>query len=85
MTVEWTRRAARDLRRLSTITKGLILSKIDQYAEDPAALTNQVTTLTGSDYRRLRVGSYRVTFTVERGEATIMVIERVLHRREAYD
>lgn len=85
MTVEWTKRAARDLRRLSTTTKRLILSKIDQYAEDPAALANQVIALTGSDERRLRVGSYRVTFTVEHDDVTVMVIQRVRHRSEAYD
>ena len=37
-----------------------VRAKIDQYAADPASLANNATKLVGSDYTRLRVGSYRV-------------------------
>ena len=62
-----------------------IIAKIEQYAEDPASLGNQVIVLTGSRYRRLRVGDHRVIFNVEHGGTTVMVVLRVRHRREAYD
>ena len=47
--------------------------------------SRQVTPLTGSEYLRLRVGSYRIIFAVEHREPSVMVILRVRHRREAYD
>lgn len=85
VTIEWATRAIRDMRRLATRDRERIVAKIEQYARDPASLARQVTPLTGSDYSRLRVGSHRVIFAVERGDATVMVILRVRHRREAYE
>ena len=84
MTIEWATRAIRDMRRLSQRDRERIVAKIEQYASDPASLARQVSPLTGSEYSRLRVGSHRVIFVVERGEDTVMVILRVRHRREAY-
>ena len=62
-----------------------IIAKIEQYTESPASLARQVTALTGSDYRRLRVGHHRVIFTTQPGEPSILIILRVRHRKEAYD
>ena len=59
--------------------------KIEQYAENPASLARQVTALTGSDYRRLRVGHHRVIFTTQHGEPSTLIVLRVRHRRDAYD
>ena len=84
MTIEWTTRALRDLRRLASSDRERIIAKIGQHAADPTSLGNQVTRLTGSEYSRLRVGSHRVIFSVERGGG-VMVVLRVRHRREAYD
>ncbi len=39
-----------------------IIAKVDQYARDPASLANQVIIMTGSEYRRMGVGDYRVIF-----------------------
>lgn len=85
MTIEWTTRAIRDMRRLSGRDRERIVAKIEQYAQDPASLARQVTPLTGSKYHRLRVGSYRVIFAIRHGESTVMAILRVRHRREAYE
>ena len=38
------------------------LNKIEQYAENPMALQNQVKKLTNSIYFRFKVGNYRVIF-----------------------
>jgi mRNA interferase RelE/StbE len=46
-------------------TARTIRAKIDQLAEDPASLANSVTELKGSEYSRLRVGDWRVIFTID--------------------
>ena len=85
MQIEWGTRAIRDMRRLDARDRERIIAKVEQYAGNPSSLARQVIALTGSDYSRLRVGSYRVIFTTEHGEAPTMVVLRVRHRREAYD
>ena len=85
MQIEWGTRAIRDMRRLSARDRERIIAKIEQYAENPASLTRQVTALTGSDYRRLRVGNHRVLFVTRHGEPATLIVFRVRHRREAYD
>ena len=62
-----------------------IVAKVEQYAEDPTSLANNVIQLAGSTYRRMRVGDYRVLFTIERRTTVVIVVLRVRHRREAYD
>ena len=83
--IEWSIKAIRDMRRISHRHGERIIAKIEQYAADPTSLGNQVITLAGSRYMRLRVGDHRVIFAVERGEAATMVVLRIRHRREAYD
>lgn len=83
--IEWGRWAIRDMRRLSARDRGRIVAKIEQYAENPASLARQVIALTGSEYRRLRVGRHRVIFTIQGGEPSTLIVLRVRHRREAYD
>ncbi len=85
MNIEWATRAIRYMRRLSQRDRDRIVAKIEQYAHDPPSLARQVAALSGSDYQRLRVGSYRVIFAVEQGEPSVMVVLRVRHRREAYE
>ena len=85
LTIEWTTRAIRDMRRFATRDRERIIAKVEQYAGDPASLGNQVTRLTGSEYSRLRVGNHRVIFGVDRSGAGVIVVLRVRHRREAYD
>lgn len=82
LTIEWTTRAVRGMRRLAPQDRERIVAKVEQYAEDVESLSNQVARLTGSEYSRLRVGSHRVIFEVEPDNA--LVILRVRHRREAY-
>ena len=85
MQIEWGTRAIRDMRRLAARDRERIIAKIEQCAENPASLARQVTGLTGSPYRRLRVGQHRVIFTTEHGEPSILIVLRIRHRREAYD
>ena len=73
------------MRRLNGPDRTRVVAKVEQHAEDPTSLANQVIQLAGSTYRRLRVGDYRVLFTIERSVPVVLVILRVRHRREAYD
>ena len=84
MQIEWGTLAIRDMRRLATRDRERIITKVEQYAENPASLARQVIALTSSDYNRLRVGNYRVIFATERGETPTMVVLRVRHWRDAY-
>ena len=85
MQIEWGIRAIRDMRRLAARDREWIIVKIEQYAENPASLARQVTALTDSDYRRLRVGHHRVIFSTQHGDPSTLIVLRVRHRREAYD
>ena len=85
LTIKWSTKAIRDMRRLARRDRHRIIGKIEQYADDTTSLANQVITLSGGEYRRLRVGDHRVIFGIERGESPTIVVLRVRHRREAYD
>lgn len=85
LTIEWSTKAIRDMRRIAHRDQERIIAKVEQYADDQSSLGNQVITLAGSRYLRLRVGDHRVIFGVERGDTPSMVVLRVRHRREAYD
>ena len=58
--ISYTRTALKALRRMPASTAALIRAKVGLYAEDPAALANNVKALKGSDAIRLRVGDWRV-------------------------
>ena len=72
------------MRRIAARDRERVVAKVEQYARNPASLSTQVIALTGGKYRRLRAGSYRVIFTIESGETSVMAVLRVRHRREAY-
>lgn len=83
MQVTYETKAIKDLKAIEAKTRDRIIAKIVQYAADPATQANNVKHLTGSPFHRLRVGDYRVIFSLD-GEITIMTIIRIRHRREAY-
>jgi len=62
--ITFTKQAAKMLLKMPANNARLIRSKIDQLATDPASLANNVTELKGSEYSRLRVGDWRVIFTM---------------------
>ena len=85
MIIEWSTKAIRDMRRLASQDRERVIAKVEQYADDPESLANQVIILSGGNYRRMRVGSQRMIFDVKREETDTMLVLRVRHRREAYD
>jgi len=58
--IAYSKSSLKILRRLPANEAARILLKIKQYANDPASQANNVTSLTGSSYIRLRVGNWRV-------------------------
>lgn len=51
-----------------------ILSKIEAYAADPAAFSNNVKALSDGSGLRLRVGDYRIVFEETRAEVIVTKI-----------
>ena len=80
-TVLYTKAALRRLQAHSNRAKQ-IRAKIEQYATNPAALTNNVIQLAGSSAKRLRIAGFRVLFTET--ETTITVLD-VGPRGEIYE
>jgi mRNA interferase RelE/StbE len=58
-----------------------IENKIEAYAMNPMAFTNQVKALRGTDALRLRIDDYRVIFNED---FIVLDILAVGHRREIY-
>ena len=59
-----------------------ILSKIENYAANPASLANKVKALQGSTGLRLRVGEYRVIFEETDSE---IIVTKIGPRGSVYD
>ena len=73
-TVVLSREAAKALERMPSNVRALIRSKLELLASDPRALANNIKALKASDASRLRVGSWRILFTVEPGRIRVLDI-----------
>ena len=80
--VEFERRADRDLGKLDPQIRQRVLAAIHRLATDPQSA--DLRTLRGRPESRLRVGDWRVIVELDTAARTI-VIERVLPRGRAYD
>ncbi len=81
-TVKFTNRAVKARDRLPPEMRRRILKALQQLAEDPYSARN-VKALQGIDGFRLRVGEYRVLYTLEDDILVVQVI-RIAHRSAAY-
>ena len=80
--IEFTPQGARDLRKLTRRDQRRVARRIDALALNP--LPSGVQKLKGGhDIWRLRVGDFRVLYTIAQEVVTVTVI-RVRHRREVY-
>jgi mRNA interferase RelE/StbE len=82
-TVVITKDARRRLRRMPRNMERTIISKIEDLAADPFAPSNNVTALTAADGFRLRIGDWRVLYTLDTG-AGRMTIVAIVPRGDAY-
>jgi len=80
--IVYERQAKKSLDALDLQTRRRIVAGIDGLAADPRAAPN-VKALQGQPGCRLRVGDWRVIYTLQDDVLTVLVI-RIAHRREAY-
>jgi mRNA interferase RelE/StbE len=83
MKVVFRRAAEKALQRISADRRRQILSRIKEVAENPNTRNIGVKQLSGSDLFRLRVGNYRVLFTLDESE-TVLTIELIRPRGDVY-
>ncbi|MFC5804938.1 type II toxin-antitoxin system RelE family toxin [Streptomyces formicae] len=81
---EFTAAARRQLRSIDRTTALRILHALSRLGDDPYRDDADVKKLAGhDDLYRLRVGAYRIAYTIDDGKLVILVVE-VGHRREIY-
>ena len=71
--IAYSNQARKELRMISGDSQR-IRSKIEQYARDPASLSNNVKRLKGREGLRMRVGDWRVIFNESKDTIDILVI-----------
>ncbi|WP_034458608.1 type II toxin-antitoxin system RelE family toxin [Buttiauxella noackiae] len=80
-TIQWTGKAAKDLRSLPSIDKKIISAKVNAMKSYPDLTGLDVKKLTDQNGKyRLRVQNYRVLFEFINGETLVIEIQRVLRR-----
>jgi mRNA interferase RelE/StbE len=82
--VTYTADALKSLMRMDRTMARRIRAKVLALADDPRAPNNNVKKLTGIEGYRLRIGDWRVIYTLKHEVLTVVVI-RVGHRREVYE
>ena len=75
--------AMRQLNRIPTNTKQTVIRKIHQVAANPHAPNNNIKALRRSGVLRLRIGDWRVLYTIDSESGTMTVIN-ILPRGRAY-
>lgn len=83
--VEFLKEAVEELSHIDPIWQKRILNKIRILAADPKNLANNIKKLTGKyhEYYRLRVGDYRVIYSLENERLVILII-RIGQRKAIY-
>ena len=80
--IEFKQSAEKDIRRIGAKSIPKIIERVEALSDDPFPRRSVKLSGTEATYR-VRVGSYRVIYSVDRETETI-VVYYVRHRREAY-
>ena len=80
--IELKRSAERDIRRIHPTLISRILERVEALGDDPSPRQSLKLSGTEATYR-LRIGDYRVIYSVD-PESKTVVVYYVRHRREAY-
>jgi mRNA interferase RelE/StbE len=83
MRVVFTRAAERSFSRVPTDRRRQILTRIEAVASDPSNRRLHVEPLTGNELFRLRVGAYRVLFSLDDAR-DVLTVELVRTRGDVY-
>ena len=79
-TLEWKEHALQNIKRLESSLARRILKKIDELSENP--FSKDIKKLKGSADFRLRIGDYRIIFSIEKNNIQIL---KVGHRKNIYE
>lgn len=82
--VEFTSQAETDLAHINKPIAQRILKKIRWLADNFANVSPEPLTATWKGFYKLRVGDYRVVYTVGESEPKTITIRFIRHRREVY-
>ncbi|MBI1986595.1 MAG: type II toxin-antitoxin system RelE/ParE family toxin [Rhodospirillales bacterium] len=82
--VAYTADAIRTFKRMDRTVARRLRAKILALARDPKAPNNNVKKLTGVAGYRLRVGDWRVIYTLKHQVLTVIVVQ-IGHRSEVYE
>lgn len=82
-TIIYTKSAQQSLKNMQPAKAAQILEKVGHIARDPYGAHNNVTKLQGRDGYRLRVGDWRVLYTINNDQLVLLVVD-VLPRGDAY-
>ena len=78
--IEWKEHTVKNIENLESSIAKRILKKVEELAENP--FSKDIKKLKGSNDFRLRVGDYRIIFSIEKN--TIQIL-KVGHRKNIYD
>lgn len=78
--IEWKENALRELEKLEGLIARRILKKVDELSENH--FSKEIKRLKGCNDFRLRVGDYRIIFSIEKN--TIQIL-KVGHRKNIYN
>jgi mRNA interferase RelE/StbE len=81
--IEYSKDARKTLKTMPRNTARLIMEKIEALANDPLAPNNNVKKLTNHPGFRLRVGDWRVVYTVHE-QILLIAVVRIASRGEVY-
>lgn len=81
--IEYSRAARKALKAMPRNTARLILEKIASLAIDPMAPNNNVKKLTNHPGYRLRVGDWRIVYTIHE-QALLIAVVRIAPRGDVY-
>ena len=78
--IEWKEHTVKNIENLESSIAKRILKKVEELSENP--FSKDIKKLKGSNDFRLRVGDYRIIFSIEK--KTIQIL-KVGHRKNIYD
>jgi mRNA interferase RelE/StbE len=82
--VSFRRSAEKDLQRLDDNVQGRILQAVDGLEKNPRPFGfRKLQGRRRDDAFRIRVGDYRIVYTVD-DSSKVVTVERIRHRREVY-
>ncbi|HPW87693.1 MAG TPA: type II toxin-antitoxin system RelE/ParE family toxin [Kaistella chaponensis] len=81
--IEFTRKALKNLSKISSKYQVLIIDKLELLSKNPFEAQNVKNLKGENDFYRLRVADYRIIFQIINKELVILVID-INHRKDIY-